>query len=129
MSNIGLEKTTLVHISPLIVLAMSFCVTGISMVGYLYYSDYVERQSVKDGDISTKFATQKDVTVYEITSKGTTLPMILPSQVPIINDYSDQKNNILSINDIFSALWIPLLIIGSYVLVHNDKNIVSKVRV
>ena len=108
---------------------MSFCVTGIGMVGYLYYSDYVGQQSVKDGDISTKFATQNDVTVYEVTNKGIPLPMILPSQVSIIDDYSDQKNNILSINDIFSALWIPLLIIGSYILVHNDKNIVSKVRV
>lgn len=99
------------------------------MVGYLYYSDYVEPQSTSDGDISTKFATQKDVTVYEVTNKGSTLPMIIPSKISIMDDQTDQKNNILSIDDIFSALWIPLLIIGSYILVHNDKNIVPKVRV
>ena len=98
------------------------------MVGYLYYSDYLEQQSTNDGDISAKFATQKDVTVYEVT-KSTTLTMIIPSKISIMDDKIGQKNNILSIDDIFSALWIPLLIIGSYILVHNDKNIVSKVRV
>ena len=113
----------------MIVLALSFCVTGIGMIGYLYYSDYVAQQSVKDGDISTKLATQKDVTVYEVTNKDTPFPMILPLKIQIIDDQIDEKNKVLSINDIFGALWIPLLIIGSYILVHSDKGIVSKVRV
>ena len=129
MSDIGLEKTTIVHISPVIFLAVAFCVTGIGMVGYLYYSDYMEQQSASAGDTSTKFATQKDVTVYEVTNKGTTLQMIIPSKISIMDDKIDQKNNILSIYDIFSILWIPLLIIGSYILVHYNKGIVTKVRV
>ena len=129
MSPNGLKKTLFVHVSPLILLAVAFCVTGTGMVVYLYYSDYVEQQSTKDGYISTKFSTQKFVTVYEITNKGPTLPMVIPSQISIMDNYSDQKNNIFSFDDVFGALWIPLLIIGSYILVHSDKGIVSKVRV
>lgn len=130
MSHIGLKKTTLVHVSPLIVIAISFCVTGMGMVGYLYYSDYIEQHTAKDGNISTKFATPKDVTVYEVTNKDISPnTMILPSQISIIDDYSDKKNNILSLDDLFRVLWIPLLIIGSYILVHSDKGIVSRVRV
>ena len=100
------------------------------MVGYLYYSDFVEQYVEKDGNISTKFATPKDVTVYEVTNKDISPnTMILPSQISIIDDYGDKKNNILSLGDLFRVLWIPLLIIGSYILVHSDKGIVSRVRV
>lgn len=111
------------------ILAVSFCVTGIGIVGYLYYSDYVEQQSASDGDISTIFATQKDVTGYKITHIGTTLPVIIPYKISIMDDQIYQKNNIFSIDDIFSALWMPLLIIGSYILVHCNKGFVTKVRV
>ena len=125
-----MKKTTLVHVSPLTVIAISFCVTGMGMVRYLYYSDFVEQYVEKDGNISTKFATPKDVTVYEITNKDISPnTMILPSQISIIDDYGDKKNNILSLGDLFRVLWIPLLIIGSYILVHSDKGIVSRVRV
>ena len=130
VSHIGLKKTLLVDVSPVIIIALSLCVTGMGMVGYLYYSDYVEQHTTKDGNISTKFVTPKDVTVYEVTNKDISPnTMILPSQIPIMDDYSDKKNNILSLDDVFSVLWIPLLIIGSYILVHSDKGIVSRVRV
>ena len=129
MSHDDLEKTTLVHISPLIVLAMSFCVTGIGIVGYLYYSDYLVQQSARDGDILAKSATQKDVTVYQITTIGSPLPVITQSKTSITEAQFNQKNNIFSIDDIFSALWMPLLIIGSYILVHCNKGFVTKVRV
>lgn len=109
---------------------MFFCVTSMGMVGYLYYLDYVEQQPAKDVGISTKFVTQKDVTVYEVINKNISpTPMIIPSQIQIIDNYSDQKNNILSLYDVFRVLWIPLLIIGSYILVNSDKGIVSKVKV
>lgn len=130
MSNNGLKKTLLVDVSPVIIIAISFCVTGMGMVGYLYYSDFVEQYAERDGNISTKFATPKDVTVYEVSNKDISPnTMVLPSQISIIDDYSDKKNNILSLDDLFRVLWIPLLIIGSYILVHSDKGIVSRVRV
>ena len=130
VSHIGLKKTLHVDVSPSIIIAVSFCVTAMGMVGSLYYSDYMAEHTAKDGNISTRFATPKDVTVYEITNKDM-LPntMILPSQISIIDDYSDKKNNILSLDDLFRILWIPLLIIGSYILVHNDKGIISRVEV
>ncbi|HSB56859.1 MAG TPA: hypothetical protein VLD38_03490 [Nitrosopumilaceae archaeon] len=120
-----MKKTTLVHMPPTIVLALSFCITGIGMIGYLYYSEYTTQQSVQDGDISTKFVIQNEVTEYEVTNNAIPSPMILPSKIQII----DGKNEILSVTDIFRVLWIPLLIIGSYILVHSDKSIISKVRV
>lgn len=90
----------------------------------------MENQPTKVENISTKFAVPKDITVYEITGRDISLnPMILPSQISIIDDYDDKKNNILSLDDIFRVLWIPLLLIGSYILLHSDKGIVSKVRV
>jgi len=125
-----LKKTLLVDVSPVIIIALSLCVTGMGMVGYLYYSDYVEQHTTKDGNISTKFVTPKDVTVYEVTNKDISPnTMILPSQISIIDDYSDKKNNILSLDDLFRVLWIPMLIIGSYILVHSDKAVLSRVRV
>jgi len=130
VSHIGLKKTLLVDVSPVIIIALSLCVTGMGMVGYLYYSDYVEQHTTKDGNISTKFVTPKDVTVYEVTNKDISPnTMILPSQISIIDDYSDKKNNILSLDDLFRVLWIPMLIIGSYILVHSDKAVLSRVRV
>ena len=125
-----MKKTLLVDVSPVIIIALSLCVTGMGMVGYLYYSDYVEQHTTKDGNISTKFVTPKDVTVYEVTNKDISPnTMILPSQISIIDDYSDKKNNILSLDDLFRVLWIPMLIIGSYILVHSDKAVLSRVRV
>ncbi|HSF28067.1 MAG TPA: hypothetical protein VLA53_03465 [Nitrosopumilaceae archaeon] len=125
-----MEKTLLIHLSPVIITAISFCVTGIGMVGYLYYSDFVVQDAEVDGNIATKFAPQKDVTVYEVTNKDISPNvMILPSQVSIIDDYNDKKNSILSLDDLFRALWIPLLIIGSYLLIHSEKGIISKVEV
>jgi len=112
------------------IIAISFCVTGIGMVGYLYYSDFVVKYAEKDGNISTKFTPQKDRTVYEVTNKDVTAnALILPSQISIIDDYSDKRNNVLSLDDLFRVLWIPLLIIGSYILVHCDKGMISRVEV
>ena len=90
-----MEQTTLVHISPMIVLSLSFCVTSIGMVGYLYYSDYAEQHSAKDGGISEKFARQKDVTVYEVANKDTSLLMGFPSKIQIMDDQINQRNNVL----------------------------------
>lgn len=100
------------------------------MISYLYYSDFVVQDAEVDGNIVTKFAPQKDVTVYEVTNKAISPNVtILPSQVSIIDDYNDKKNNILSLDDLFRTLWIPLLIIGSYLLIHSEKGIISKVEV
>ena len=130
VSHIGLKKTSLIDVSPVIIIALSLCVTGMAMGGYLYYSDFVDQHAKKDGNISTKFVTPKDVTVYEITNKDISPnTMILPSQISIIDDYGDKKNNMLSLDDLFRVLWIPLLIIGSYILVHSDKAVLSRVRV
>lgn len=97
------------------------------MVGYLYYSDFVDKFSKVDEKMSTKLSPQ-DVTVYEITNKNVSPnTMILPHQISIIDD-SDKKNNVFSLDELFRILWIPLVIIGSYILVHSDKSIVSRVE-
>ncbi|MGI0011572.1 MAG: hypothetical protein ACREAE_09250 [Nitrosopumilaceae archaeon] len=125
-----MKKSVILCISPLMAVAMAFCVTGMGMFGYLYYSDYMEKQPPKDGNIHTKLHTQKDVTVYEMVNKDLiNNPTNFPSKIQIIDDYADVKNNVLLYDDIFRALWIPLLIIGSYILVHAGNRIVSKVRV
>lgn len=100
------------------------------MFGYLYYSDNVAQQPAKDGIISTKIDIQKATTIYEITNKDlVNNPTNLPSKIQIMDDFADVKNNILSYDDIFRALWIPLVIVGSYILVHAGSDNVSKVKV
>lgn len=125
----GLKKTILLNTSPLIVIAVSFCVAGIGLFGYFYYSDHLEQQPAKDENMSTKLTTQKINTVYKVTNNLIKNPTNLPSKMKIMGDYAYQKNYIFSYKDIFHSLWIPLLIIGSYILVQSDKGLASKMRV
>ena len=117
----SLKTSILLHASPLIVVAISFCVAGIGLFGYFYYFDYLEHPLSKDENLSTKLITQKTNTVYKVTNNLIKNPTNLQSKIQIMGDYDDQKNNILSYDYIFRALSMPLLIIGSYILVHADK--------
>lgn len=92
---------------------------------FLYYSDNVAHQPANNEHMSADFA-QKSVTVYQTTSKNTGFSTI-PNQISIIDSY--EKQDILSYKDIFAVIWVPLLIIGSYILVHSKDGIESKVNV
>jgi hypothetical protein len=122
----GLKKTLFIKVSPIILLAISFCATGSGIGMFLYYSDNVAHQSANNEHMSADFDAQKSVTVYQTTSKNTGFSTI-PHQISIIDSY--EKQDILSYKDMFAVIWVPLLIIGSYILVHSKDGIESKVNV
>ena len=121
-----MKKTFHQHASPLIVLAIFFCVAGVGLFGYFYHSDYQEQQLAKDETLSTKLIAQKTNTVYQVSDNLINNPTNLPPKITIMGDVPYQKNNIVSYNDIFHASWAPLLIIGTYILVHARNGIESK---
>lgn len=120
MCNTGLEKTAVLNLPPRVVLALAFCFTGIGMVGCLYLSDNLFTRSAIEGDLSDKPDIQKGPVWNEVIHKETQQLMILPSKIKITDDNIDQKSYIFTFKDIFKVLWIPLVIIGSYILVNCD---------
>ena len=122
----SLKKTTLLYTPPLIVVAISFCVAGIALFAYFYYSDYQDLQLAKDEGYSTKLIAQKTDFSYKESSNLIKAPTHLPLEIKVMGEDISQKSYVVSYSEIFHASWIPLLVIGSYILVHARNGIESK---
>ena len=102
------------------------------MLAYLSYLGYVEENDFKndginknihisEGQTSTTYVvgTQNSNDVF---SNGL---LSFPSKIQI-KDYS--YYDVISDRMILQTLWIPLLILGSYILVHSDLTVLVKQR-
>lgn len=96
---------------------------------FFYHSDYQEQQLAKDENLSTKLITQKTNAVYQASSNLINNPTNLPPKITIMGDAAYQKNNIVSYDNILHASWMPLVIIGTYILVHARNGIESKASI
>ena len=98
------------------------------MISYLSYLDYVAEHKLNDGMAEKLRLSKGQSTTYVVETKGGIFPNSLasmPSRIEI-SDYSyygEMPDRI-----ILQTLWIPMLILGSYILVHNDLTVLVKQR-
>ena len=121
-----MKKTILLNSPPLVVVAISFCVAGIALFVYFNYSDYQDPQLEKDESYSTKLIAQMTDFSYKESSNLIKASTHLPLELKVMGDDINQKNYITSFSEIYHMSWIPLLVIGSYILVHSRNGIESK---
>ena len=121
-----MKKATLLYTPSLIVIAVSFCVAGIALFGYFYYSDYQDAQLVRDENYSTKAISQKIDLTHKESNNFIKSPTNLPLEIAARGVGIDQKTHLVSYSEIFHASWMPLIVIGSYLLVHARNGIESK---
>ena len=121
-----MKNLVFLKISPLIVVAISFCVVGIGLFGYFYYLDYQEEQLIRESNFITKSA-QKILTASHATNNLIKNTTHLPFKLSVIGDTFD-THHIISYKEIIRLVWIPFLVIGSYLLVHARDGIESAVN-
>jgi hypothetical protein len=100
------------------------------MISYLSYLDYVVENKPSDGTAEKLRLSKEQSTTYVVETKDgiSIFPNSLasmPSRIEI-SDYSyygEMPDRI-----ILQTLWIPMLILGSYILVHSDLNVLVKQR-
>ena len=106
-----------------IIIAVSFCVAGIGLFMHSYYSGYQEQQLAMNLNQQTQ-STIRDTTVYHATNNLISDPTNLPLKMKIMGAEDYQKNSVSY--DVSQLSWVPLLIVGIYILVHARNGIESK---
>jgi len=106
-----------------IIIAMSFCFTGIGLFIHSYYSGYQEQQLAMNLNQQTQ-STIQDTTVYQATNNLISDPTNLPLKIEIVGEEDYQKNSVSY--DMSQLSWVPLLMVGIYILVHSRNGIESK---
>jgi hypothetical protein len=102
------------------------------MLAYLSYLGYVEENDFKNDGIN------KNIHISE-GQIGTTYVVGTPSSVNVVSNGLLSMPSKIEIHDysyfygmpdriIPQALWIPMLILGSYILVHSDLTVLVKQR-
>lgn len=102
---------------------MSFCFTGIGLFIHSYYSGYQEQQLAMNLNQQTQ-STIQDTTVYQATNNLISDPTNLPLKIEIVGEEDYQKNSVSY--DMSQLSWVPLLMVGIYILVHSRNGIESK---
>ena len=115
-----------------IVLGITFCIVGLTMITYLSYLDYVEQNDFQNDGMNKNIhiSEGQTSTTYVVGTHGSTDlllngPLSIPSKIEV-KDYSYYDG--MPDRIIFQALWIPMLILGSYILVHSDLAVLVKQR-
>ena len=99
---------------------MLLCLAGLGILAYISYGDYADKESVKNLNLvsSTTYATISD------DNPGLSAGLSsIPTDITVTEYLSNSVDP--SSRVIFEAMWIPLLIIGSYILVHSDYAVIT----
>lgn len=93
---------------------------GLGILAYISYGDYADSESIKNLNLvsSTTYTTVSDGNA----GLSTGLPSI-PTSITVTEYLSNSIDP--SSRIIFEAMWIPLLILGSYILVHSDYAVIT----
>ena len=114
-----------------IVLGITFCIVGLTMITYLSYLDYVEQNDFQNDGMNKNIHVSEGQTstIYVVGTHSTDILsnglLSIPSKIEV-KDYSYYDG--MPDRIIFQALWIPMLILGSYILVHSDLAVLVKQR-
>lgn len=114
-----------------IVLGITFCIAGLAMITYLSYLGYVEENNLQNNgmDKNIRISKGQTSTTYVVGTQGSTdisnVFLSIPSKIEI-RDYSYYDG--MPDRIILQTLWIPMLILGSYILVHSDLTVLVKQR-
>jgi hypothetical protein len=103
---------------------MVLCLAGLGILSYIQYYAHISNEFVKDGDVISPIQSPSGTTYYVLSkddASATFFPSI-PSGI-VVTDHI--PNLVSSQNLIFEILWSPLLIMGSYILIHANFVIVE----
>ncbi|HSD05540.1 MAG TPA: hypothetical protein VLB45_07325 [Nitrosopumilaceae archaeon] len=95
----------------------------------LSYDDYVNNAVADVSVISALDQPIQSGTTYVTGSENHVLSTQFPS-IPTGITVTENHSNLVNAPNrlVFESLWIPLLIIGSYILVHTDYAVLSGVK-
>ena len=99
-----------------IISGILLCLTGLGILAYVSYDNYTGSESVKNLDLVSS-------TTYTAMPDGNTGLSSVPMGITVTEYLSNSIDP--SSRVIFEAMWIPLLILGSYILVHSDYAIIT----
>lgn len=106
------------------IVGIVLCLAGLGILSYIQYYAHISNEFVKDGDVISPIKSSSDTTYY-VLSKDYMYTTFLPS-IPAGVAVTDHIPNLVnSSNLIFEIVWSPLLIMGSYILIHSNFVIVE----
>jgi hypothetical protein len=98
---------------------MVLCLAGLGILSYIQYYAHISNEFVKDGDVISPIKSSSSTTYY-VLSKDDASTAFFPS-IPAGIVVTDHITNLVnSSNLIFEIVWSPLLIMGSYILIHAN---------